>query len=188
MHAELVTVLETEHKQHLSGREMFAQLKHEHEVVRAENAELHAANEGLKTAVSTAQADVEALRAEVERYAGMCQKLRVENTGLVEGLRGQRTQQMKMQREGAMDVEEEGRRATKEYMDDRLERMKHEFAKQLDVQMAAVMREVQDQKMAREQAERMVMDMRQVRGRPRALSISSPLYHHIFFFSADLET
>ena len=47
--------------------------------------------------------------------------------------------------QGAADVEEADRgRVTKEYMDDLLERMRQEFAKQLDVQM------VQDQKVAPE--------------------------------------
>ena len=46
---------------------------------------------------------------------------------------------------GAADVEEaDRRRVTKEYMDDLLERMVQDFAKQLDVQM------VQDQKVAPE--------------------------------------
>ena len=53
--------------------------------------------------------------------------------------------------QGAADVEEaDRRRVTKEYMDDLLEGMRQEFAKQLEVQMAAVMKEVQDQKVAPE--------------------------------------
>ena len=57
-HTELVTVLGTEDKQHLPGRELFAQPNGDLEARRVENAELKAANDGLKT-------DVEALRAEV---------------------------------------------------------------------------------------------------------------------------
>ena len=44
------------------------------------------------------------------------------------------------------------------------------MAKQLEVQMAAVLREAQDQKAAGEQAERMVKDMQQVG--PISISIS----------------
>jgi len=185
MHAELVNVLDTEHKQHLSGRELFAQLKREYDATRVENAELMVANGGLKAAMSNAQADMAALRVEVERYVGMCQQLRAENAGLMESLRGEHGQkpQLKQQWGGVVAIEEEGRRATKEYMDDRLERMRQDFAKQLEAQMTAVMREVQDQKTAREQAERMVNDMRQVR-QPRALNFV-PNTNTI---SSDLET
>ena len=57
-HTKLVTVLETEDKQHVPGRELFGQPNRDLEARRVENAELKAANDGLKT-------DVEALRAEV---------------------------------------------------------------------------------------------------------------------------
>ena len=51
-------MLETEDKEHVPGRELFAQPNRDLEARRVENAEPKAANDGLKT-------DVEALRAEV---------------------------------------------------------------------------------------------------------------------------
>lgn len=119
---------------------------------------------------------VEKLREEVEKYARECDRLRTENSVLDSSLREAHAhiiqlQEMQQQRQdgervsggdipelaqGQGQEEDGGRRATIEYMDDRLEKVKADFARQLELRMAVVLQEVQEHKAARESAEGML--------------------------------
>ena len=94
----------------------------------------------------------------------MVQKPRAENMGSVESLRGQRSQQIKVRWMGRRRTDGGQWRST----------WKREFAKQLEVQMGAVMTEVQDRR-----AKRMVKGMRQAGS--ISISISFPLPTCVFF-------
>ena len=100
----------------------------------------------------------------MESYTRVRQKPRDESTGSVERLRGQRSQQIKVRWMGRRRTDGGQWKST----------WKQEIAKQLEVQMAAVMTEVEDRR-----AKRIVKGTRQVRS--ISISISFPISTRVFF-------
>ncbi|RDB20314.1 hypothetical protein Hypma_012631 [Hypsizygus marmoreus] len=158
MHAELLDVIEAERKQHAFTAQMNISAREELKVANEKVKNVQSENGNVRAELRSLRAENLGLREEVERARAQCELLKAENRVT------RRAQQDDADlREDFDQVRaEEGQKAAKDYMDRGLQAMKTEFEKQLEVQIAVLMKEVQEQKALRASAERKLKQFRMI--------------------------